>query len=1162
MEVDRLSDRRRSQDVPATEDKIIPASLSTNADAEDSLVLQQEPPHRSRAESQIETPAENELGALEQQDMPAHAPEPHSPVQEDSMELNGSTVVEHQNSFAAILAAGQADMEAPGDFTQDWQTTQGDVHHEADAHNNSPLQRMLPADSTSETAPLESAQSVVESESPRIQAFAKLEFDDGQFFMNTYAVELGRDVKAERLVRHRDLESDQIFPPRPKKRSTSSADASQTPEGRKMAGSVVSESGGIVGVNMHEQETRRRSKSKKSKSTSSSSHNLSRKSSFLSSRPRTDYQALAMESLRDGSNHVHPVNTSELLPSPDECPLIPIHPPYMEGGVAAGHRGISRRHIRIAFNFDKNYFEIEIIGKNGAFIDDQWYAPGAIQHLTSGSYIQISGVKIRFVLPDVALRDTGAEGYVSDLTSGGMMSFDFEDGRGESARIEDSSEAGVGDDEGSSQDRDNIDDEDEEDDSDDDDNEDEEEKDTNDKNVNNAKARKAPPKKIARPAKRKAQRGKKAPKKPPKPPKPEPVLELGVLPPKRKGPGRPPKNGIMSKREQALLARQAKEAAKAEALKNSSTNPGAGKGKSGRPRSDGKERSPSPQAKPEKRKYTKRKRAEGQTAEQQSVRETTEQTDSMPPDQLALPPKSPKEKRPLRPPRSPSPIFDEATLTPEQLAKPQQSYVVLIHEALTNSKTGAMSLPQIYRAIERRYPFFKLRVTTVGWQSSVRHNLSQHPAFTKVERDGKGWMWGIVPDVSIEKEKKRRASPPPLAPPNYYPPAPQTYGHPQQYVAMTPSNGQLPPTPSQLHQYNIPPGMPPPPGLPSYPHAPRLSHGLPLPLAIPQADASASYQSPYQSAPQSQLQPTSQTPTNQSQTNSTAPPPNASTMQPLVVQPSNTQPHDGPPPSPNLQRTPTPASQPLVSFSPHNPPLASTISPDALLAVSKFKTALISSMPDKVHGERIVTSAINRVLGVAGPSSTTSQDNSQTQTEDPQEKAITTALQGMLGNLNRKAQEQQKKESIPPPTVLTPQAPRAQQQSSGPHRPSSSSHLQQESSKTTHQQNKEGAQAQILQILEQIGRRGGQWGKSASLAPTPASATVASSAAEGNGNRGVRNGVVSSALGDGEEESGTADTGASTDRRVKREREMSVGDESEETLEGERASKREKVVAE
>ncbi|KAG0641464.1 hypothetical protein HOY80DRAFT_728526 [Tuber brumale] len=117
-----------------------------------------------------------------------------------------------------------------------------------------------------------------------------------------------------------------------------------------------------------------------------------------------------------------------------------------------------------------------------------------------------------------------------------------------------------------------------------------------------------------------------------------------------------------------------------------------------------------------------------------------------------------KEKPPPKRKRSPSPELNEADFPPEALLKPSASYVVLIHEAISSSERGALTLPEIYKAIERKYPYYKLKVTTNGWQSSIRHNLGQHRAFYKVERSGKGWLWGCTKGVSIEKEKKGSAA--------------------------------------------------------------------------------------------------------------------------------------------------------------------------------------------------------------------------------------------------------------------------------------------------------------------------------------------------------------------------------------------------------------------
>ena len=996
---------------------------------------------------------------------------------------------------------------------------------EYDSVNEDAISVPIPPNDASmaDIAFIDSAASVVESEGPRIQAFAKLEFDDGQFYMNTHSVELGRDIRAARALIHHDLETNHSREVQGHRRSNSSADASQNPrrlkheENRKMAGSVVSESGGIMGVDVPSTERRRRSKIRKSKSTSSSSYNLSRKNSMLVPAPQTDYQSLAMASLSHGAYRAQPVDTLALLPSPDECPLIPIHPPTVADGSTSGHRGISRRHVKIAYNFEKRLFEVQVLGKNGAFVDEQFYGEGEVQELKSGSYIQIGGVGVKFVLPDVAVGETGAESHVgSDPVSAGAMSFDFEDGRGESVTMADSSEETTGEDDESIHNDDELvgtyrddnpkasieldedgerqvdEDEDEEEDS----GEDEDEEIAESQPVRRRAAKRAAkrPKKPLKPSKPTIKLKLKT--KPPLTTEPEPVpkAEPVTLPPKRKGPGRPPKNGIISKREQALIARAAREAAKAEAIKNGLIKPG--KGQSGNGNNGLSSIEPGLDSKIEKRKYTKRKKAEEATDEGDGIRETTAKTDSMPPEQilLAQPPKPAKEKRPPKPPRSPSPVWDESTLTAEQLAKPSQSYVVLIHEALTNSKTGAMSLPQIYRAIERRYPFYKLRVTTTGWQSSVRHNLSQHPAFRKIERDGKGWMWGLVPEISIEKEKRRRLTPPPMRPPGYYPPGPHMYRHPYPYPGMPPPNGHLPPLPPGYPPYGMHPGMPPPPpgrGFPpSHVGIPRGSNGLPLPLVPPQDEQSSTYRSPYTPAPQSQ--PT-QSSAPSASTHPIAQPqleqsPSSHPQQPSSLSPSQQQSHDslqpqhshtpsqahagsndhnsnlsqqstGPPAPPPYYQTPQPhppsSSQALHSVSPQT-----TMASSLLDAVAKFKTALIASMPEKPNAEEVVTQAINRTLGITAPLSDTSPAK-----EYPEEKAIMQALTNMLSAISKKEKEKEKasRQASNPPPPQPPnerqmQTPQPQSQSTNQQRPLPSPQSTQ-------------VQAQLLQLLQKIDKR-------------------------------------------------------------------------------------------
>ncbi|KAL8877261.1 MAG: hypothetical protein Q9198_004690, partial [Flavoplaca austrocitrina] len=84
-------------------------------------------------------------------------------------------------------------------------------------------------DSLCDDPSLEAAPSLIdaESEAPRVSAFAKLEFDDGEFYMNTYSVELGRDVRAARQASESHVQAVQRASGSSRKPSSSSGDASR-----------------------------------------------------------------------------------------------------------------------------------------------------------------------------------------------------------------------------------------------------------------------------------------------------------------------------------------------------------------------------------------------------------------------------------------------------------------------------------------------------------------------------------------------------------------------------------------------------------------------------------------------------------------------------------------------------------------------------------------------------------------------------------------------------------------------------------------------------------------------------------------------------------------------------------------------------------------------
>ena len=60
--------------------------------------------------------------------------------------------------------------------------------------------------------------------------------------------------------------------------------------------------------------------------------------------------------------------------------------------------------------------------------------------------------------------------------------------------------------------------------------------------------------------------------------------------------------------------------------------------------------------------------------------------------------------------------------------KPKMSYSELIAEALQNSTNGMLDLPDIYKSISTRHPYV---YCNLGWQNSIRHNLSHNEMFTK-----------------------------------------------------------------------------------------------------------------------------------------------------------------------------------------------------------------------------------------------------------------------------------------------------------------------------------------------------------------------------------------------------------------------------------------------
>jgi len=81
------------------------------------------------------------------------------------------------------------------------------------------------------------------------------------------------------------------------------------------------------------------------------------------------------------------------------------------------------------------------------------------------------------------------------------------------------------------------------------------------------------------------------------------------------------------------------------------------------------------------------------------------------------------------------------------------SYAELITRAIESSAEQRLTLSQIYDWIVKYVPYFKEkfdRTSSAGWKNSIRHNLSLHNRFIRVQNEssGKSSWWMINPDMS------------------------------------------------------------------------------------------------------------------------------------------------------------------------------------------------------------------------------------------------------------------------------------------------------------------------------------------------------------------------------------------------------------------------------
>ena len=92
-------------------------------------------------------------------------------------------------------------------------------------------------------------------------------------------------------------------------------------------------------------------------------------------------------------------------------------------------------------------------------------------------------------------------------------------------------------------------------------------------------------------------------------------------------------------------------------------------------------------------------------------------------------------------------------------SKPYMSYAQLIAEALNNAPEQTLILPDIYKAINAKYPYYKLK--SQGWQNSIKHYLTyknRNKNFIKGKPfDEHSWYWKLSKDVPKSLLAKRKS---------------------------------------------------------------------------------------------------------------------------------------------------------------------------------------------------------------------------------------------------------------------------------------------------------------------------------------------------------------------------------------------------------------------
>ncbi|KAJ4395964.1 hypothetical protein N0V93_000180 [Gnomoniopsis smithogilvyi] len=772
-------------------------------------------------------------------------------------------------------------------------------------------------------------------------AFGTIVMPDAVFVITTRTVLIGRDVQA--FKKYKSIHQYQqrvsaaleqgLPPPSPPKAIR-----------RNAHGSFISEEGGILGP---EDEAPNPAKRRKI----SASGDASDQRRITPDEQEQHERIISRREYLDHTPGAVPVDVSKLRPPENVIARLDIH------GRGPDHfattKGISREHLKIQYNPKRDLWEVHGLGRNGFFCEDKLYQKGQTVPLYSGAHLQIQNIQMEFRLTNVP--DGKFRPEVAYSENGKSMSFDFvssQHGQVDTSDSEDGS-AKEGESRLGTNGRDFED---------------------SDADMDDADAEEPTPDGDDMDGIRETVESDPASERQKLEGSPDDADQLSQVPfaPKKRGPGRPPKNGVMSKRQERELRKQAQEAAKKN-LPPQEPGEQPQKRKVGRPR----KHPESADGQGEKRKYKPRK-PKGEDGEEELDGEK--------------PAKERSQKH-----KTPPLELKREDFTEEQLQKPTKNYQLLIDEIMSAAPEKGYSLKQVYKRIQEKWPFFYFCVDTKGWESSVRHNLLGSECFKKIDGN-----WHRVAGVPLESGKKRKpsdstADPRPTGMYN-------GYTHPYQHSPAGQPHGHQPITHSSgLGQPNLPPRYPPAGQAYQIHQGPNPNTGQAsgppnaqgparpgFPLHQAQSPMPANTYAPAGAQPRPQY-PGPQPPAyNPAYGNRTQPPrpvvpgpagphtgPNPAQRPPMAKPGSGPQPQHGmpighttsasnmtrpslpPQPQQPMQRTTTPAPLPPIIM-----PLLKTF-------IREFRSELLKQLNAKGEGKRseaIAMSAINRGLGLTNRS--------------------------------------------------------------------------------------------------------------------------------------------------------------------------------------------------